>query len=287
MDLYDIFKDWDCEKLNIKFCKFVLGVNKRTTNMGVVAELGRFPLFISLVTSLFLYWHPLENKPSNIMKSAYEECISLHNNKILSWYSTIQFFATKLKINLTSCKMWSEHKLKKLVKNSLREFFLQYWEECKTNGLNSGKLTLFYKLKDCFRRESYLDTLNFKQRSLITKFRISAHQLRIETGRYEKKKNKDGKISQLVREERICMHCNMSKIEDEFHFLLVCPLYNCDRLNFVCDITTACNNFYLLSDKDKFFWILNNEDKNILVLLYNYISNCFLVRNTHSLNSEN
>lgn len=76
----------------------------------------------------------------------------------------------------------------------------------------------------------------------------------------------------------------MSKIEDKFHFLLECP--HCDRLNFVCDITTACNNFYLLSAKDKFFWILNNEDKNILVLLYNYISNCFLVRNTHSLNSE-
>ena len=37
----------------------------------------------------------------------------------------------------------------------------------------------------------------------------------------------------IVREERICMHCNMSKIEDEFHFLLECPLYNCDRLNFV------------------------------------------------------
>ncbi len=43
--------------------------------------------------------------------------------------------------------MWSEHKLKRLVKNSLGEIFLQYWEECKTNGLNSGKLTLFYKLK--------------------------------------------------------------------------------------------------------------------------------------------
>ncbi len=46
LDLNDIFKEWDCEKLNIKFCKFVLGVNKRTTNMGVVAELGRFSLFI-------------------------------------------------------------------------------------------------------------------------------------------------------------------------------------------------------------------------------------------------
>ena len=61
----------------------------------------------------------------------------------------------------------------------------------------SGKLTTFYKIKECFRREPYLSVLNSDQRSLITKFRISAHQLRIETGRYERKKNQAVKISIL------------------------------------------------------------------------------------------
>jgi hypothetical protein len=63
--------------------------------------------------------------------------------------------------------------------------------------LVSGKLTTFYKIKECFRREPYLSVLNSDQRSLITKFRISAHQLRIETGRYERKKNQAVKISIL------------------------------------------------------------------------------------------
>ena len=63
----------------------------------------------------------------------------------------------------------------------------------------SGKLTTFYKIKECFRREPYLSVLNSDQRSLITKFRISAHahQLRIETGRCERKKNQAIKISIL------------------------------------------------------------------------------------------
>ena len=61
----------------------------------------------------------------------------------------------------------------------------------------SGKLTTFYKIKECLRREPYLSVLNSDQRSLITKFRISAHQLRIETGRYERKKNQAVKISIL------------------------------------------------------------------------------------------
>ena len=38
-------------------------------------------------------------------------------------------------------------------------------------------------------------------RSKKSKFRISAHQLRIETGRYKRKKNQAGKISILEREE--------------------------------------------------------------------------------------
>jgi hypothetical protein len=63
--------------------------------------------------------------------------------------------------------------------------------------LVSGKLTTFYKIKECLRREPYLSVLNSDQRSLITKFRISAHQLRIETGRYERKKNQAVKISIL------------------------------------------------------------------------------------------
>jgi hypothetical protein len=63
--------------------------------------------------------------------------------------------------------------------------------------LVSGKLTTFYKIKECFRREPYLSVLNSDQRSLITKIRISAHQLRIETGRYERKKNQAVKISIL------------------------------------------------------------------------------------------
>ena len=42
----------------------------------------------------------------------------------------------------------------------------------------------------------------------MTKFRISAHSLRIETGRYERKPNKENKLIKIVREERTCLYCN-------------------------------------------------------------------------------
>ena len=37
----------------------------------------------------------------------------------------------------------------------------------------------------------------------MTKFRISAHSLRIESGRYERKEHKENKLIKIVREERI------------------------------------------------------------------------------------
>ena len=54
-----------------------------------------------------------------------------------------------------------------------------------------------------------------KYRNAVVKLRISAHQLLIETGRHRN----------IPRDERICELCDKNELEDEFHFLLVCPAY--------------------------------------------------------------
>jgi hypothetical protein len=52
-----------------------------------------------------------------------------------------------------------------------------------------------YYIQSVFHsREFYLDSLCFKQRSILTKFRLSAHSLRIETGRYEKCRDEGGNV---------------------------------------------------------------------------------------------
>jgi hypothetical protein len=58
---------------------------------------------------------------------------------------------------------------------------------------------------------------------------MSAHSLRLETGRYERKPNKENKLIKIVREERTCLYCNNNDVEDEMHFLLKCPLYSIER----------------------------------------------------------
>jgi hypothetical protein len=48
------------EKLHTKFCKFILGVHKKTTNFAVLSELGRFSLYYVILKSIFHYWNRLE-----------------------------------------------------------------------------------------------------------------------------------------------------------------------------------------------------------------------------------
>ena len=65
LELYDLFRDWEYEKLNLKFCKYLLGVNKRSTNIAVLSELGRMLLFISHITAIFTFLHKVENSDCN------------------------------------------------------------------------------------------------------------------------------------------------------------------------------------------------------------------------------
>ena len=50
----------------------------------------------------------------------------------------------------------------------------------------------------------------------MSRFRLSSHNLEIETGRY----------NNIARENRICKFCNQNAIETEYHFLLCCSAYD-------------------------------------------------------------
>ena len=56
-------------------------------------------------------------------------------------------------------------------------------------------------------------------RSTLAKFKCGVYTLAIETGRYSDK----------PVEQTECLSCPNDKVEDEFHFLLLCPAYQKER----------------------------------------------------------
>jgi hypothetical protein len=70
--------------------------------------------------------------------------------------------------------------------------------------------------------ERYL-SLEIQLASVLYKFRSSGLQLAVETGRYVN----------IPKEQRLCIYCNMNVIENEYHFLLICPNYTLLRKMYI------------------------------------------------------
>jgi hypothetical protein len=56
VDLEQIYSKLYSEKMHQKFCKYILGVHKKATNLAVLSELGRHPLYFNIVKSMLNYY---------------------------------------------------------------------------------------------------------------------------------------------------------------------------------------------------------------------------------------
>ena len=150
-------------------------------------------------------------------------------------------------------------------KTRLIDCYMQQW---KMDINNNGKLTLYKELKNSFCYEKYLDILSIKQRREITKIRISAHSLCIETGR----------SMNIVRNERFCKYClsnNSRLVEDEYHFLIECPLYRDLREKFLPKYYWKRPSVYKVVE------LVSNERRKCIIKLGSFITNSIFRRNHH------
>ena len=79
------------EKVNISMGKYVLGVNKKTTNLAVYGELGRYPFYIDIIISMIKYWARLckSNHHDPLLREAYEDNLLMYGNNEPCWLRCI------------------------------------------------------------------------------------------------------------------------------------------------------------------------------------------------------
>ena len=132
---------------------------------------------------------------------------------------------------------------------------------------NSKKLNTLMKFYKSNSRPSYVDILkNKNERAMLSKMRVSAHKLAIESGRYTRIKT--------PKRERLCTVCNSGEIEDEEHFLLNCNAYTSIRHGFLTKLVNMNNQCLDLKI------ILDNNNYYILKQSAKFIDNCFKQRET-------
>ena len=107
------------------------------------------------------------------------------------------------------------------VKMRLIDIFLQ---ECYMFMDNSSKCLLYKNLVDTFCLQYYLKkNMCKKYRTIVTKYRLSSHKLAIERGRF----------TNIPTYDRKCTLCNHNDLEDEYHFILICPMFIDQRLKYI------------------------------------------------------
>ena len=236
-------KNKPIENLHFTFCKHLLGVQKGTTNVGVLLELGWTPLTLDAQKAAIKNWERIRNKKANYLVTL--SYINAEQNS-LEW-------STKVKSCLEQNGMLSSHTRApphpclnthtKLYKRLSDVFYQPAFESI---NKQDSKLRTYLLIKDSVEIENYLiTTRNINARVCLTKFRLSNHKLMIETGRHQK----------VPITERFCPFC-YGMVEDEIHFLINCKQYDTLRGPILKESREARKNFSYYSNKEKFMFIM-------------------------------
>ena len=160
--------------------------------------------------------------------------------------------------------------------------------EIKTTGSDStdhNKLRTYKLLKSSFTSEPYITLVrNRNQRSNLTRLRVSAHNLAIESGR------KTWPVTPI--EQIICLYCKpetnnqttsdrtqTTLLDDEFHFLIKCQHFALKRNCLFGKMSSIVQGFNNLSDELKFVKLLTSTSPRAAKLANKFIKIMFEKRN--------
>ena len=247
----------EIEKVHTKFLRNILGVRKSTNISALYGELGRFPMKIARKIKLIKYWTKLLTNRDTLEFKVYcmlkNDCDNGNDYKGTNW-------ASHIKHELELCgfsDIWANQLLIDIPLEAIRLRILdQFKQSWYAQIINSNRLVTYSNIKFDFGLETYLQVIqSFKFRRALTRFRISAHSLAIETGRHHN----------IERSDRKCIYCNMNVIESEFHFMLICPLYADLRSKYLNRYYCRWPTVY------KFHKLMNKQSKHSLQMISQYI----------------
>ena len=264
----DKWETSDIEKVNLKFCKLYLGVNKKASNVACRGELGKHPLLLTIKKNIINYFKYISNQSEDsILKQTFNMSKDLHTNQKESYFSNAINLLKKYYPNEQNIESnILNHNTATIVEN-MRNKYIEFWSH---KISNSSKLTFFSKIKSEYTLEPYLSLIkNPTARRTFTQFRISNHKLQIEYGRYQN----------VPREERTCKLCSSHKIEDEFHLSFECEKYNNLRNSSNQILKTIFDLNLTTESKRKLLeHTMKSNDPVLINLFSEFIAKCFARR---------
>jgi hypothetical protein len=269
------------ETLYLRFLKNTLGVRPQTPTAAVLGDTGKYPLFIKMQVKAIKFWCKLVAKPHNSLPGiAYKMLCSLKDYGFNTWLDKILEILDKCEMlhlfTATSMSKPEANRLTSLVKTHLQNQFLVKWQ---SEVSTLPKLRTYVLFKSTFQTEEYLHIFNKRHRQALSRFRMSAHNLEIEKGRWLRKlENGKWRNSKIPVEERLCVFCPNQEIESESHVLMTCNNYSDIRSSLLINARMLIHNFDRLDQESKFIAILQSQESSLTQHLAKCIYEIFTKR---------
>ena len=300
--MLDSWENFNSEVINQKCAKMALSVNKTTSRLAVLGELGRYPLFLSSLSQCLNYKQSLVSRKSSnkLVACALNEMKQLNDRNIDCWLARVIKVEKVLKIskNIFYNKS-SGKKFLNILKGKFDRYFLDKINEIKITGSDlkdHNKLRTYKTLKSSFTREPYVDLVrNRNQRCYLSRLRTSSHRLRVELGRHTR--------PTTPFNDRTCLYCptlppscpgpppgqpalsssgrQTNPTDDEFHFLMECQLFKNERSILFNRVESINTKFATLSTTEQFKTLLCPVSAVFVKLIHRFVKNMFESRDKY------
>ena len=173
--------------------------------------------------------------------------------------------------NELSKEFFNSNRLKRELRSKLKQRYESNW---KIKMQESSKLEFYRTLKQEYKFKNYHQIKDRKHKAALTKLRISAHKLHIETGRYKKYDKDLKKYTNIPKDERRCQTCP-NEVEDEYHFLFKCQRNLALRRECLNQMESIESGFKNKKSKEKVLALFASKNSKVINLFAKYVFQSF------------
>ena len=239
------------EKIQHRAIRYFLGVHRFASIHAIDGDMGWASANLRRKVDMCRYWNRLQSMPSGrLPRRVFDWEVNFNNNWATEVQSVLQsidmanVFANRHICDLTT------------VRSCLEKNEIDIWN---SSRFNKPKLRYYNLYKCTVEPEDYVTNKNLSKysRSLLAQFRCGILPIEVELGRFRNVK----------LEDRICPMC-LNDVEDEFHLLCVCNVYD-DLRKVLYNKTYDLNpDFDALDEVEKFMFINDNMQTALSKFLY-------------------
>ena len=214
------------------------------------------------------YWLRLEKLDnSGLLKKSFNLVKSMHNAGFKTWMEKVQNILEEINCShyLNGDLIENYDVIHTSVKELIYGLFQRKWFDLLSCF---PKMRTFLRFKTVFQLEPYLLSIkDFKMRRIMSRFRLSSHDLEIERGRYLK--------PATPADKRFCKLCSttVNEVEDEEHVLMRCYVFDHLRTDFFKLVKSRNPDTSL-----NFLTIMGTKDPAIIFYVAKFLQKVFKER---------